>query len=561
MITKEEDRDGVNAEDRAVAYYRIGELVELLKAFKTLPLGKGKPNRQQDYYKFADEARDVFHYREDLARDVAALARIEWKGKVKERFPGAPGQQMVKSYVSVGELWEGHLIAHLKEKLGDDAAVKQALEENWRSRKNELLGMSPEDDENAAELAAALHRKGELEELLEAFETLPQGKSKPDQRYKYYNFEDDAQDVFHYCGDVARKVAALARNEWKGQFKVRFPESGGWKKFKSYVTVGEAWEEHWITYLKKKFGNAAVEQALKDHKYTTTDGVKKDDVAAAEIALVAAAAHGEGSGSSGDAMDVDDDGNDSIEDRKSDEGDGSASDEAFLERSAFDRGSGSGNSAGVTPQQPPAAAAPAPLAAVTNEAERAEAEEAALLAQLAGCGALLRVVASAGDPVAAVTALGALEALGNAEQVEKCVSSYEGLVATGVVQALQKLTKQKTYGRADATHAIQQATRLVERWKAEDEAIRDRSKADSAKAKRLMKGVEGLIAPEPRIPKSFRRPPPDVTCCAEIKLLRCVRAESSPRPPRHRRGASSTAWPCGSLTTRFSQHSHVVAEK
>ena len=38
-------------------------------------------------------------------------------------------------------------------------------------------------------------------------------------------------------------------------------------------------------------------------------------------------------------------------------------------------------------------------------------------------------------------------------------------------------------------------------------------------------------------------------------------AESSRLPPRHRRDASSTAWQCVSLTTRFSQHGRVVAEQ
>ena len=41
--------------------------------------------------------------------------------------------------------------------------------------------------------------------------------------------------------------------------------------------------------------------------------------------------------------------------------------------------------------------------------------------------------------------------------------------------------------------------------------------------------------------------------CVEIKILRRVRAESS-RRPRRRRDARSTAWRCGSLTTRFGQH-------
>ena len=44
------------------------------------------------------------------------------------------------------------------------------------------------------------------------------------------------------------------------------------------------------------------------------------------------------------------------------------------------------------------------------------------------------------------------------------------------------------------------------------------------------------------------------TTCVEIKLLRRVRAESSRRPPRHRRDACLMAWRCRFLTTRRSQH-------
>ena len=38
---------------------------------------------------------------------------------------------------------------------------------------------------------------------------------------------------------------------------------------------------------------------------------------------------------------------------------------------------------------------------------------------------------------------------------------------------------------------------------------------------------------------------PIVMVCVEIKILRLVRAESSRRPPRHRRDACSMAWRCG----------------
>ena len=42
--------------------------------------------------------------------------------------------------------------------------------------------------------------------------------------------------------------------------------------------------------------------------------------------------------------------------------------------------------------------------------------------------------------------------------------------------------------------------------------------------------------------------PPLVLNCAEIKILWRVRAESSRRPPRHRRDACSMAWRCRFLT-------------
>ena len=52
--------------------------------------------------------------------------------------------------------------------------------------------------------------------------------------------------------------------------------------------------------------------------------------------------------------------------------------------------------------------------------------------------------------------------------------------------------------------------------------------------------------------------PPLVLNCAEIKILWRVRAESSRRPPRHRRDACSMAWRCRFLTARRSQHGRVI---
>ena len=53
----------------------------------------------------------------------------------------------------------------------------------------------------------------------------------------------------------------------------------------------------------------------------------------------------------------------------------------------------------------------------------------------------------------------------------------------------------------------------------------------------------------------------DAGICVEIKILRRVRAESSRRPPRHRRDACSMAWRCRFLTARLNQRGHVIAEK
>ena len=51
--------------------------------------------------------------------------------------------------------------------------------------------------------------------------------------------------------------------------------------------------------------------------------------------------------------------------------------------------------------------------------------------------------------------------------------------------------------------------------------------------------------------KAYRENDREVVNTVEIKILRRVRAESSRRPPRHRRDACSTAWRCRFLTARL----------
>ena len=93
--------------------------------------------------------------------------------------------------------------------------------------------------------------------------------------------------------------------------------------------------------------------------------------------------------------------------------------------------------------------------------------------------------------------------------------------------------------------------------------------------KALFPGVDAARAPEinsahmilrntPRnreLAEAFLGGLASVETCVEIKILRCVRAESSRRPPRHRRNACSMAWRCRFVTARPSQDGRVIAEK
>ena len=75
-----------------------------------------------------------------------------------------------------------------------------------------------------------------------------------------------------------------------------------------------------------------------------------------------------------------------------------------------------------------------------------------------------------------------------------------------------------------------------------------------AMARRLV--ARGAVS-TPAVAAAFAR----VDRRVEIKILRRVRAESSRRPPRHRRDACSMAWRCRFLAARTSQDGRVIAEK
>ena len=78
---------------------------------------------------------------------------------------------------------------------------------------------------------------------------------------------------------------------------------------------------------------------------------------------------------------------------------------------------------------------------------------------------------------------------------------------------------------------------------------------------RVCREVRRVLKPGAPFITTVWQPPARVDICVEIKILRRVRAESSRRPPRHRRDACSMAWRCRFLTARPSQRGHVIAEK
>ena len=59
---------------------------------------------------------------------------------------------------------------------------------------------------------------------------------------------------------------------------------------------------------------------------------------------------------------------------------------------------------------------------------------------------------------------------------EQYATSYEGPRRHGRHPGLKQLKKQKTYGQADASDAIEQATKLFERWKAANLIFRRRER-------------------------------------------------------------------------------------
>ena len=97
-------------------------------------------------------------------------------------------------------------------------------------------------------------------------------------------------------------------------------------------------------------------------------------------------------------------------------------------------------------------------------------------------------------------------------------------------------------------------------------AIESGTRDLSAETKEILRGGYTLDDKQKEVYDQFTEMLADfdlymmVNTCVEIKILRRVRAESSRRPPRHRRDTCSMAWRCRFLTARRNQRGHVIAE-
>ena len=135
---------------------------------------------------------------------------------------------------------------------------------------------------------------------------------------------------------------------------------------------------------------------------------------------------------------------------------------------------------------------------------------------------------------------------------------------TDMVAGNYDMVFSKTWGAPYDPHSY------VNSWTTTDEGFWcfDKHENWCERSRRAGKGVLQVLR--------RRRRSDDVSTCVEIKILRRVRAESSRRPPRHRRDACSMAsrrpprhrrdacWMacrCWFLTARLSQDGRVVAEK
>ena len=98
---------------------------------------------------------------------------------------------------------------------------------------------------------------------------------------------------------------------------------------------------------------------------------------------------------------------------------------------------------------------------------------------------------------------------------------------------------------------------MVARFEEDRLVKKSRRKFWRRRAKKPPKAPKELYAPSAihADAKALAKPLPKAAGCVEIKILRRVRAESSRRPPRHRRDA------CRFLTARPSQDGRVIAMK
>ena len=97
---------------------------------------------------------------------------------------------------------------------------------------------------------------------------------------------------------------------------------------------------------------------------------------------------------------------------------------------------------------------------------------------------------------------------------------------------------------------------MVARFEEDRLVKKSRRKFWRRRAKKPPKAPKELYAPSAihADAKALAKPLPKASACVEIKILRRVRAESSRRPPRHRRDASAASSPRNDLVKNFRVH-------
>ena len=220
-----------------------------------------------------------------------------------------------------------------------------------------------------------------------------------------------------------------------------------------------------------------------------------------------------------------------------------------------------GMSVRSTAQSPPGPTRLAHVLAVGYAFHHAVAEEEADVGKGIRLGSLMKGARAAGKLAKKSGKLG--RAAKRARKAAKRAAKARKKAAKAKRKAAQRKAKKTSAKRAKKSAA--RKARSKQRAKAKKaarkrkKAAKKRKKAAKKEAKRKKKEAERKKKEEGEAAE--QEAADRLEACVEIKILRRVRAESSRRPPRHRRDACSTAWRCRFLADRLSQGGRVVAEK